>query len=211
MKAKTLTSRMAARGSTLLVCGLLALGSGQAVSAQTSDGQTERPARSGFHFSIGAGAASVGVTCTVCEVDYFADRINGFSGNLQMGGALSDQLVVAVEFSGWMKNDEPIYRRIAALNLVVLGYPSRSAGFFIKGGGGVLRAIIEDDALTVQTDAYTAVSGIGYDIPVGGSTKLTLYANYLRTFGGGTWFNGVVSPVVISPNAFQVGTALTVN
>ena len=158
-----------------------------------------------------AGAASVGVTCTVCDPDYFADRINGLSGNLQMGGALNQQLVVAVEFMGWMRNDAPIYRRMAALNLVFLGYPSAGSGFFIKGGGGVVRAIVEDDYLSVRTDAYTAETGIGCDIPMGGNAKLTLYANYLRTFAGGTWLNGIVSPVVIAPNAFQVGTALTVH
>lgn len=213
MKATTSTPRTAVRASTILCCGLLFLGSGGALSAQTPTAPvaTAAPLRSGFHFSIGAGAASVGATCTVCEVDFFADRINGFSGNLQLGGALNEQLVVAVEFMGWMRNDDPIYRRMAALNLVFLGYPSARSGFFIKGGGGVVRAIVEDDFLTVQTDAYTAESGIGYDMPVGDRAKLTLYANYVRTFAGGTWFNGILSPVVISPNAIQVGTALTIH
>ncbi len=213
MKATTSTPRTALRAATILLGGLLSLGSGRALAAQapSAPGTAAAPLRSGFHFSIGAGAASVGATCTVCDVDFFSDRINGFSGNLQMGGALNQQLVVAVEFMGWMRNDAPIYRRMAALNLVFLGYPSARSGFFIKGGGGVVRAIVEDDYLLVQTDAYTAESGIGYDIPVGGRAKLTVYANYLRTFAGGTWLNGIVSPVTLSPNAFQVGTALTVH
>jgi hypothetical protein len=128
-----------------------------------------------------------------------------------MGGAVSSRLIIAAEFMGWMRNDDPIYRRIAALNLVVLGYPSAGAGFFIKGAAGGLRAIAENDFLTAQTDAYTAQTGVGYDIRVGGRTKLTPQATYVRTFGAATWFNGVSSPVAVTPNALQLAVALTLN
>lgn len=192
---------------------VLAAGTGTGLSAQqTSTSSLDpEPLRQGFHFSIGVGSASVSASCPGCDVDFFTDRINGLSGNIQLGGALNSRLVMAAEATGWLKNDEPIYRRIAALNLVVLGYPSETAGFFLKGGAGVLRAIVEDDFSRAQTDAFTAVTGVGYDIPLGGGTKLTAYVNYLRTFGGETWFNGVVSPVVVTPDAIQFGTALTIH
>ena len=55
--------------------------------------------------------------------------------------------------------------------------------------------------MTAQTDAWTAQTGIGYDIRVGGHSMLTVYANYLRTFAGATWFNGVSSAIAVMPNA----------
>jgi hypothetical protein len=119
--------------------------------------------------------------------------VSGLSGIVQLGGAVSSRLVIAVEGSGWLTNEPPIYRRIAALSLVVRGYPGGTAGFFIKGGFGGLRAIIEDDFVRFQTDAWTAQTGIGYDIPIG-SAMLTPYATYERTFGGTTWFNGIRQP-----------------
>lgn len=196
-----------------LLALMAALGTGTHLSAQQADVSTPDPApqRAGLHFSIGLGSASVSASCPGCDVDFFTDRINGFSGNLQLGGSLSPSLVMAAEFTGWIRNDQPIYRRIAALNLVLLGYPSRSAGFFVKGGAGVLRAIAEDDVFLAQTDAFTAVTGVGYDIPLGETVKLTAYANYIRTFAGETWFNGVVSPVVVTPDAIQFGSALTIH
>ena len=166
--------------------------------------------RDGFHFALGVGSASVSATCASCDLSFFDGRVNGFSGALQIGGALTPQLVVAGEFFGWVKNDAPIYRRVAALSLVVLGYPSETSGFFIKGGVGGLRAIVENDLVRGTTNTYTAQTGIGYDIPLG-DVAFTPYVNYVRTFYGETDFNGIISPEAIFPNAIQIGAALTIH
>lgn len=167
--------------------------------------------RDGVYFSVGLGSASVSASCASCgELDFFSDRINGFSGTLQLGGVVNPRLVIAGEFSGWIRNDELLNRRIAAVNLMLLGYPSRKSGFFVKGAFGGLRAIAETDLDWVQTDAFTSQTGIGYDIPLG-DTFLTPYVTYIRTFAGETWFNGFVSPETVYPNAFQVGVAFTVH
>ena len=110
-----------------------------------------------------------------------------------------------------MKNDDPVYRRMAGLGVSLLGYPSASGGFFVKATVGGLRAIVENDDLRVQTDAWMAVTGIGYDAPLGEKLAVTLYADYVRAFGGGTWVNGFSSDLVVTPNALQVGVALTVH
>lgn len=194
-----------------LAAALVIASAGAAHALQAGGAGPEGPAlREGFHFSIGLGSGSASIACDGCEVDFFDDRLNGVSGQIQLGGAVSSRLVIAAEFSGWLKNDAPIYRRMAALSLVVLGYPSETTGFFLKGGLGGLRAIIENDAILFQTDAWTAQSGLGWDIPVG-SALLTPYAQYVRTFGGQSWFNGVVSPVTVLPNAIQVGMGLTLH
>jgi len=191
---------------------VLALGASTALHAQGPD---VRPAdgvgsRRGFHFSLGLGSASVGASCTSCAVDVFSDRINGFSGTLQLGMAISPKLIVAAEAMGWMRNDAPIYRRIAGLSVVVIGYPSERSGFFVKGGAGGLRAIVEDDFISAQTNAWTSQLGVGYDIPMrSGRLKLTPQVTYISTFGGATTFNGISSPEVIAPNMIQIGIGLT--
>ena len=194
----------------LLVAAASTVSSGDA-SAQSAPADATPPTRSGFHLSVGVGSASVSATCTGCDIDFFQDRTNGFSGRLQIGGALTPRLVLAGEFLGWIKNDAQLNRRIAALSGVLLGYPSASSGFFVKGGVGVLRAVAENDILVVQSDAMMGSTGIGYDVPLGGSALLTPYVTYIRTFATETWANGVVSPVPISPNAIQLGVAITVH
>jgi hypothetical protein len=207
------TSRIARMLAIALSSAALLPASSVAVAAQQSGAgtRTAAPGRGGFHFSIGLGGASVSATCTGCEVDFFDNRLNGLSGNIQLGGMATSKLAIAAEFSGWLKNDVPVYRRMAALSLVVLGYPSETSGFFVKGGVGGLRAIAENDFVTAQTDAWTAQTGLGYDFRIGGRTMLTAYANYVRTFSGATWLNGVSSPVALLPNAIQFGTAFTIH
>ena len=168
------------------------------------------PSRSGVHFSAGLGSASMGATCDQCGTNPFVDRLNGVSGFVQLGGAVTPQLIVTGEFLGWIANDQPVFRRVAGLSLAVLGYPSRDAGFFVKGALGGIRAVVENDLLLVQTDAWMATTGIGYDIPAG-SIRITPYLNYVRSFGGATEVNGLVSPAAVLPDALQFGAALTVN
>lgn len=192
---------------------LLMLGGSAALPAQQPDPRpADAPAlRRGFHFSAALGAASVGASCTSCAINVFTDRISGVSGTVQLGGAITSKLVVAGEFMGWVRNDAPIFRRIAAINLVFIGYPSERSGFFVRGGVGGLRAIVEDDFLIARTEAFTSQLGIGYDIPMTSRLQLTPQLMYLSTFGGATTFNGITSPEVVSPNAIQFGIALTVH
>jgi hypothetical protein len=168
------------------------------------------PSRSGLHFSAGLGSASMGATCDPCDTNPFVDRLNGVSGFVHLGGAVTPQLVVTGEFLGWVSNDQPVFRRVAGLSLAVLGYPSGDSGFFVKGAVGGIRAVVESDLLLVQTDAWMATTGIGYDIPVG-PIGITPYLNYVRSFGGATDVNGLVSPAAVLPDAVQFGAALTVH
>lgn len=198
----------------LLAALLVALAQPADAAGQTSADAADTDAagsRSGVHFSLGLGAGSVSASCAECAVDLFSDRLTGVSGVLQLGFFANPRLAVAGEFIGWVKNDAPIYRRVAGLGVSVIGYPSASSGFFLKGTIGGLRAIVEDDVFIAQTDAWMATTGIGYDIPVGSSVALTAYANYVRSFGGATTLNSLTSDVVVTPDALQLGVGLTVH
>ena len=186
------------------------------VRAQAQQSTSAEPApvqatRGGLHFALGVGSGSVGVTCPGCQTDFFEDRLAGLSGFVQLGGFLNPQLALTAEFMAWMRNDDVADRRVAAWGAAFLGYPSPTSGFFIKGGLGGIRAIAEDNQFLLQTDAWMATTGIGYDIPVGDKVGMTAYANYVRSFGAGTWLNGYSSDFVATPNLLQFGAALTVH
>lgn len=199
------------RLNAIVVFSAMALATGLALpTAGSAQEAGLEPLRQGVHFSIGVGGGSLDATCGTCSVDLFENRLTGLSGNLRLGGAVTDRLVIAAEFLGWLNNEAPVYRRVAALNLVFLGYPSSTSGFFVKGGVGGMRAIVEDDFILAQTDTFNSQFGIGFDIPLG-AIALTPFANYIYTFAGETTLNGIVSAEAVQPNEVQFGIALTVN
>lgn len=203
-----LRSTLALMTSLLVLSPLAAAGQEKAAAMKTDGPAADR---SGFHFSVGLGAASMGASCDQCTNNPFTDRLNGFSGVLQLGGAVTPQLIITGEFLGWVSNDDPVFRRVAGLSLGVLGYPDPNSGFFVKGSAGAIRAIVEDDSFRVQTDAWMATTGVGFDIPVSPTVMITPYLNYVRSFGGETTANGLVAPAAVLPNAFQFGAALTLH
>ena len=116
--------------------------------------------------SIGLGQGSAGVTCPECEVD-IDDRVDGLSGYLRAGAYLSPNVLLGLEGTGWMHNDDGFERRIAAASLVLLTYPSARAGFFLRGGFGGIRAVIENDLFAVVGEGLTWQVGTGWDIAMG--------------------------------------------
>ncbi len=113
-----------------------------------------------------------------------------------------------MEFTGWIANDPPIHRRLAALSLVLLGYPTQSPGFHVKSAFGGVRAIAEDDLVVVLTDALFGQAGIGWDVRFGAG-MLTPFVNYQFSFAGRTTANDVLLDEVVLPNALQFGLGIT--
>lgn len=209
---RSMPSFRAARRAAALIatatCTLQAVG----LAAQETSGPAQAPpVREGFHFSIGVGAAAVSASCPGCDVRFIEERTSGLAGQLQMGGAITSRLTIAAQFAGWLRNDEVFNRRMASLSVVLLGYPSESSGFFIKGGVGGLAAVAETDAVYAEVQAFSSETGVGYDISIGETASATPYVSYIRTFGGTTWVDGFEVPVEVLPDAFRVGVALTVH
>ena len=181
-----------------------------AVSPPSAAQADRPPLRNGLHVSVGVGSASVSASCVSCETDFFNDRTTGFSGIAQIGGTVTSRLVLAAEFAGWIHNDAVLDRRIASLNVVLLGHPSDNHGLFLKSGIGGLQAVAENEFGYIATDTFTSQIGIGYDVPVG-AVDLTPYVTYIRTFYGETSVNGFLRSEVLYPNAIQAGVALTLH
>lgn len=198
-----MTTRRSAHLGTLMI--LFALAS--PLKAQSVTGGS--PIRQGFHFSIGGGVGAAGLTCEGCDFDA-SERLNGFSGALRLGGAVTPNLVIAAEGTGWIKNEAPIERRIAAASVVALLYPSATSGFFLKAGVGYMRAVIEDDFGWVAADGIAPQLGLGFDLPVGG-VWVTPYVTALRSTNSSLEVLGYNLPITLDPFIVQTGLALTVN
>jgi hypothetical protein len=185
----------------LSLLGLIALVLGATnLAAQASP-------RSGLGFSFGMGAGNAGVTCDGCGVD-IDERLNGISGYVRLGGYAGSRLLVGVEGTGWIRNSDGLERRIAAVSVVFVGYPSSTAGFFIRGGGGGIRAVIEDNLVSVVGEGVTWSVGIGFDIG-SGSAALTPYVTYVNSMEVAADVNGLSTGVNLNPNILQFGLAIT--
>ena len=92
---------------------------------------------------------------------------------------------------------------------VFLGYPSATGGFFVRSGGGMLRAVIEDGTNVAVGEGLTWNVGVGYDIPVG-SIALTPYVTFLNSMNVALVLNDVSTDFDINPNILHAGIALTI-
>src|SRR5690348_16210761 len=86
--------------------------------------------RHGFWFSAGLGYGSLG--CQIC-----AGRTGGFSGNISLGGSLSQKVLLGVSSNGWVKSENGSTLTVTALTAAMRFYPSVSNGFFLLGGLGL--------------------------------------------------------------------------
>lgn len=191
--------------STLAIATVIALTTSDALHAQS-----DQSSRSGFGLSLGMGVGSAGVTCEGCE-EFEEDRMNGISGYLRVGSYASPRFFVGVEGTGWMRNSDGLERRIAALSVVFMGYPSETTGFFVRSGFGGIRAVIEDaNANTAVGTGLTWQIGVGYDIAFG-AAALTPYVTFVNSMEVGLNINDVSTGFNLNPNILQAGLAITVH
>lgn len=190
--------------STLLAAATLA-----AFAPASPANAQQKPVRQGFGLSLGLGQGSAGVTCDGCPFQA-EDRLNGLTGYLRLGGYVNPKFFAGLEGTGWMKNSDTFERRVAAISAVFLGYPSATAGFFVRTGAGVLRAVIEDDQGNVaEGNGFTWQAGIGYDIPLGTGAAITPFLTYVQSMETPLYVNGISTGVNLNPNILQGGVAIT--
>lgn len=155
----------------------------------------DAPARDGFFIGLGLGGGSFG--CTDC-----GDRQSGVSGHLKLGTAVSEQLLLGVESTGWTK--EELGARLTHTNVSAMAqfYPSAANGFFLKGGIGVSSLRVSADvggvSGSVTENALGLTAGLGYDVRVGNNFSVSPYGS----FG---WGNHEGS----NANTFQLGLGVT--
>lgn len=149
--------------------------------------------RHGFWFSAGLGYGTLG--CQNCT-----GRTGGMSGNLSLGGSLSQRLLLGVSSNGWVKSENGTTLSVNALTAAVRFYPSaRGEGFFLTGGLGVGFVSAGFSGGTASESGVGALLGLGYDIPLSRSINLTPY-----------WNGFAMNSSNVDANVGQIGLGITV-
>ncbi|HEX2220502.1 MAG TPA: hypothetical protein VHG35_16980 [Gemmatimonadales bacterium] len=129
--------------------------------------EPNRHRREGFWFNVGLGYGSLG--CDGC-----GGREGGLSGGLQLGGSLSQKVLLGGATTGWTRSEGGVTLTVGTLLALVRFYPSARGGFFLEGGLGLGTIHVSVDGFGSDSEAGGgALVGLGYDIRVGENVSLT--------------------------------------
>lgn len=189
-----------------LTCMVLAAGlAAGPLSAQDSTA-TNPNLRQGFWIGFGLGGGSIGVECDICS----NDRTGGFSGNLKLGGTLSQSFLLGGETNGWLHSETGLDEQMAFASIVGVWYPSKTGPFYLKIGLGGMSYVADDGANELKATAPSGSFGLGYDFRVTSNMSVTLWLNSLASSPVDLEFNGVkISTDNITLNLVQIGAGLT--
>lgn len=183
---------MRRRTIVLLQIGFLA--AGFQLVAQDAAGQNAN-LREGFWLSGGLGYGTLG--CQDCS-----GREGGLSGNLAIGGTISQKVILGAATHGWTKSEGGATLTAGTLTAVIRFYPSATGGFFLLGGLGFGSLDLGISGLgNVRETGTGAVLGLGYDIRVGRMVSLTPYWNGI----------GIALSNGGDANVSQIGLGVTVH
>jgi hypothetical protein len=165
--------------------------------------------RAGYSLSLGLGGASTEFTSPGAPS---SDRQNGASGYLRVGKGMTPSVMMGLELNGWNKTENNATGRTGMLSAIGQWYPSLTNGFFAKGGLGVGRTTIDDNAAPTSKSEATGFGyqvGAGYDMSIARRWSITPYVNYLATTGASLKVNGTDVNQKLNANYVQYGLGLT--
>lgn len=162
--------------------------------------------RQGFTVSFGIGGGSAGFSY---EGTSSEQRLNGPSGYLRLGGAITPSLVIAGESHGWTRSQGGLTSSVGYLMAVAQWYPQAAGGFHLLGGVG-LGVITEKDTDALNPYELESVGaalqfGLGYDLRMSRNFSLTPYVNLLGMGGGEPKIDGAGIGGTMSATVVQVG------
>ena len=175
---------------------------------------THRSDRHGFWMNLGVGAGTE--SSKFDDEDDWTDGLTKPVGSLRIGGTVNPNLRLGVELTGWadrhfdsgLQDDVTSY--VAGLFLIGQIYPSRRAGFFVKGGLGVTRvgeAIYGPGDL--HEDGFGWTAGLGYEVKLSRSLFLTPTVDLLQHRSQVRDAGGVLQPA-LHDRVVSFGVALTI-
>lgn len=196
---------------------LLAAASFQSADAQRRRGLvdiTPSSDRHGFWMNLGLGAGTE--SSKFDGEDGYTDGLTKPTFSFRIGGTVNPNLRLGVEVAGWadrhyddtLQDDVTSY--LAGLMLIGQVYPSRKAGFFVKGGLGVTR--VGEDIYgpgDLHEDGFGWTAGLGYEIRLSRSLYLTPTVDLLQHRSQVRDGGGVVQPA-LHDRLVSFGVALTI-
>jgi hypothetical protein len=153
-----------------------------------------RQLRRGFWINGGLGYGSLG--CEDC-----GGREGGLSGGLQLGGSVSQKVLLGGATTGWVKDFGDATLTVGTVVALIRFYPSSTGGFFLLAGLGLgsISASVNGFGDNTETGAG-ALLGLGYDLRVGSNVSLTPF-----------WNGFAVRTENSDANVGQLGLSLTVH
>lgn len=147
--------------SAVLIAFVAVIGSTDA-SAQSVD------PHSGIWLGAGVGYGALG--CDGC-----GDREGSLSGQLAVGGTMSDELLVGVGLNVWTDSENDATLTAGLLTAQARVYAVR--GLYFTGGLGIGRLSSDFDGLGGDgATGFGVMLGVGYDFRVGPNVSITPYA-----------------------------------
>lgn len=165
--------------------GVPSLGAQEAGHPQTRDG---------FWFNGGVGYGTLG--CDDCD-----SREGGFSGQLALGGTVSNKVLLGGSANFWTKEENGVTVNVGVVSAMIRFYTSQTGGFFLTGGLGVGTVDVEISGFGDGSETgFGALLGLGYDFRVGENVSITPF-----------WNGYAVSSDVIDVDVGQIGVGVTVH
>ena len=191
------------KAAILAAAGLLAL-----AAPGTAQAQGNPQTRNGFTIAFGLGNGSAKPTCDGCAD---ADRKNGVSGFLRLGGAVSSSLIISGQTRGWTHSENGATADMGFLLAGAQWYPQPATGWYLEGGLGLGTLQISDDVTGDKLKSVgAAISvGTGYDFRVGKNFSLTPYLNIAGMAQADAKLNGAGGNGKLGGNLVQLGLAFT--
>jgi hypothetical protein len=160
----------------------------------------------GVYATFGLGYGSAKVACDQCSD---TSRTGNLTGFLNVGGALSQSILLGGEVTGWSKvTDSNDNLAVATANAVISWYPSTREGFFIKGGLGF--GFIRGDKETDEGLIFFDKAGVGYQLGLGYDMRIqrNLSVTAVANFYGGS-VGDIASIRNVTFNVLQFMAAVT--
>jgi hypothetical protein len=151
------------------------------------------PLRQGFWFSGGLGMGSLGS-------DGGTSRETGITGDVSLGGTLSQRWLVGVGSSAWSKSENGGRLTVGTLDARVRFYPSATGGFFLTGGIGAGSVRVSAGGISATDNGVGAIFGLGYDHRVARNASVTPY-----------WNSFAMKSDNNNANVGQIGLAITLH
>ncbi len=177
----------------------VAAGLTSALNAQGRDrGLVElpgRPLRSGFYITgaLGAGIEQCKFETAPCGVldangnvlpdngDTWRQSVTSPSWDLRMGGTPNSSVRLGGELFGWSADNGPTTESTVGLLANIQLYPSKRAGFYVKGGLGYGWSTVDfHDGSKTTESGFMFNAGAGYEIPVARNVSIGPVVDYYQ-------------------------------
>lgn len=155
----------------LSICSLVFL-SAAVVFPSTAHAALEPDNHTGFYIGLGLGGGSVSVSTDNLE----SDAETSGAGQLRLGGALSQTVLLGVESNAWAKEYESVFGDNTTISVgnvaaTVTFYPTNY--FFIKGGPALGVVSVEFEPAGTNVTVSQDETGGGFMLGAGGELRLT--------------------------------------